>query len=323
MLTSLCNQPCCFDSAQIDIIHCVTLIASPTASHFILNARHSLLDCPQCLNNLPKDDLWFRVSRASIGVFYGMDTLLWFLSILTHFHHLRRLAITISCPIGEFCAHCLIQRILTYLLAISYWFHRSARSCIQSAHMQHPPSPLLCLCTDLLHHKVSLAVSACLGICQNRFLRRTPMKAEESGRANASLGTRQEGRRFEDVGLSLCALPLRILVLGFQRSECWRSAEVRDSGGGNRGVCGKYSMRYSNWGVAPSACTVFILYSRDVKSGSSPVNSGQVRNDLQGGKMGRVLLRSGVVGRGSRDRLDSTTGSWSVDPLRGFQSSRE
>ena len=45
------------------------------------------------------------------------------------------------------------------------------------------------------------------------------MKVEESGRAYASLGTRKEGRGFEDVGLSLCALPLQILVLRFQRSE--------------------------------------------------------------------------------------------------------
>ena len=164
MLTSLCNQLHCFNSAQINIIHCVTLIASPTASRFVLNAFHSLLDCPQCLNNLPKGNLWFRVSRASIGAFCGMDTLLWFLSILTHFHHLRCLAITILCPISEFCAHCLIQCILTYLLVISYWFHRSACSCIWSAHMQHSPSPPLCLCTDLSHHIVSLAVSACLGI---------------------------------------------------------------------------------------------------------------------------------------------------------------
>ena len=45
------------------------------------------------------------------------------------------------------------------------------------------------------------------------------MKVEESRRAYASLGTRQEGGRFEDVGLSLCASPLQILVLGFQRTE--------------------------------------------------------------------------------------------------------
>ena len=55
--------------------------------------------------------------------------------------------------------------------------------------------------------------------CQNRFLRRTPMKAEESGGAYASLGSRQEGGSFKDVGLSVCALPLRILVLGFWRAE--------------------------------------------------------------------------------------------------------
>ena len=30
------------------------------------------------------------------------------------------------------------------------------------------------------------------------------MKAEESGGAYTSLGTRQEGRRFKDVGLSVC-----------------------------------------------------------------------------------------------------------------------
>ena len=50
------------------------------------------------------------------------------------------------------------------------------------------------------------------------------MKAEESGGAYASLGTRQEGRRFEDIGLSICASPLQILVLGFQRAEFRRSA---------------------------------------------------------------------------------------------------
>ena len=60
-----------------------------------------------------------------------------------------------------------------------------------------------------------------------------------------------------------------------------------------------------------------------VKSGSSLGASSQVQNDLQGGEMGRALLRSRVAGRGSRDRLDSTTGSRSVDPLRGFRSSRE
>ena len=45
------------------------------------------------------------------------------------------------------------------------------------------------------------------------------MRVEESGRVYASLGTRQEGGGFEDIGLSVCASPLRILVLGFQRTE--------------------------------------------------------------------------------------------------------
>ena len=44
-------------------------------------------------------------------------------------------------------------------------------------------------------------------------------KSRRSGGAYASLGTRQEGGRFEDIGLSLCASPLRILVLGLQRTE--------------------------------------------------------------------------------------------------------
>ena len=55
--------------------------------------------------------------------------------------------------------------------------------------------------------------------CQKWFLRQTPMKVEESGRVYASLRTRQEGEGIEDIGLSLCALPLQILVLGFQRTE--------------------------------------------------------------------------------------------------------
>ena len=46
-----------------------------------------------------------------------------------------------------------------------------------------------------------------------------------------------------------------------------------------------------------------------VKSGSSLDDSGQVQNNLQGGGMGRALLWSGVAGRGSRDQLDSMTGS--------------
>ena len=41
--------------------------------------------------------------------------------------------------------------------------------------------------------------------------------------------------------------------------------------------------------------------SGNVKSGSSPDDSGQVQSDLQGGEVGRMLLRSGVAGRGSRD----------------------
>ena len=47
---------------------------------------------------------------------------------------------------------------------------------------------------------------------------------EESGGAYASLRTRQGNGRFEDIGLSVCALPLRILVLGFQKTEFRRSA---------------------------------------------------------------------------------------------------
>ena len=50
------------------------------------------------------------------------------------------------------------------------------------------------------------------------------MKVEEGGGAYASLGARQEGGRFEDVGLSVYASPLRILVLGFRRTEFRRSA---------------------------------------------------------------------------------------------------
>ena len=58
------------------------------------------------------------------------------------------------------------------------------------------------------------------------------MKAEESGGAYASLGTRQEGRRFEDVGLSVYASPLRILVLRFWRTEFqWSAVGPKVSGG--------------------------------------------------------------------------------------------
>ena len=55
--------------------------------------------------------------------------------------------------------------------------------------------------------------------CQKQFLQRTPTKVEESGGVYTSLGTRQEGGRFEDIGLSICASPLRILVLRFRRAE--------------------------------------------------------------------------------------------------------
>ena len=57
---------------------------------------------------------------------------------------------------------------------------------------------------------------------------------EESGGMYASLGTRQEGGRFKDVGLSVCASPLRILVLGFRRAEFRRSAVRPKVSGGVR-----------------------------------------------------------------------------------------
>ena len=58
------------------------------------------------------------------------------------------------------------------------------------------------------------------------------MKVEEGGGTYASLGARQEGGRFEDVGLSIYALPLRILVLRFQWTEFQRSVVgPRVSGG--------------------------------------------------------------------------------------------
>ena len=44
-----------------------------------------------------------------------------------------------------------------------------------------------------------------------------------------------------------------------------------------------------------------VQFMPDVKSGSSPDNSGQVWNNLQWGEMGRALLQSRVAGRGSRD----------------------
>ena len=70
--------------------------------------------------------------------------------------------------------------------------------------------------------------------CQNRFLQRTLTKVEESGGVYASLGTRQEGGRFEDVGLSVCASPLRILVLGFRREEFQQLAVGLKVSGGVR-----------------------------------------------------------------------------------------
>ena len=82
---------------------------------------------------------------------------------------------------------------------------------------------------------------------------------QQSGRKWKSI---HECGMFEDIGLSLCALPLQILVLRFQRTEFRQSAEVlkvSSSRGGDRGVCGKYSMRYSNWGTAPSVCRGYIL----------------------------------------------------------------
>ena len=60
------------------------------------------------------------------------------------------------------------------------------------------------------------------------------MKVEESGGAYASLGTRQEGGSFEDIGLSVYAFPLRILVLRFWRTEFQRSAVGPKVSGGIR-----------------------------------------------------------------------------------------
>ena len=70
--------------------------------------------------------------------------------------------------------------------------------------------------------------------CQNWFLQRTLTKVEESRGAYASLGTRQEGGSFEDVGLSIYASPLRILVLGFWRTEFRQSAVGLKVSGGIR-----------------------------------------------------------------------------------------
>ena len=64
-----------------------------------------------------------------------------------------------------------------------------------------------------------------------------PMNSNESKRSGGvytSLGTRQEGGRFEDVGLSLCASPLQILVLRFRRTEFRQSAEGPKVSGGQR-----------------------------------------------------------------------------------------
>ena len=57
---------------------------------------------------------------------------------------------------------------------------------------------------------------------------------EESGGVYASLETRQEDGRFEDIGLSVCASPLQILVLRFQRAEFQRSAVGPKVSGGVR-----------------------------------------------------------------------------------------
>ena len=87
------------------------------------------------------------------------------------------------------------------------------------------------VCGDQVCSQVS---STTVALCQNQFLQRTPTKAEESGGAYASLGTRQEGGRFKDVGLSVCASPLRILVLGFRRAEFQQSAVGLKVSGGVR-----------------------------------------------------------------------------------------
>ena len=58
-----------------------------------------------------------------------------------------------------------------------------------------------------------------------------PMNSNESGRKWKSVC---EGGGFEDVGLSVCALPLQILVLGFQRTEFQRSAGLLKVSGGQR-----------------------------------------------------------------------------------------
>ena len=59
-------------------------------------------------------------------------------------------------------------------------------------------------------------------------------KSRRSGGVYTSLGTRQEGGGFEDIGLSICASPLQILVLGFWRTEFQQSAEVLKVSRGQR-----------------------------------------------------------------------------------------
>ena len=94
------------------------------------------------------------------------------------------------------------------------------------------------------------------------------MKAEVSGGVYASLGTRQGDRRFWGCWLKHMCFTLtntspRILegrVLTISGRAEGQQRDQRDWGDG--GVCGKYSMWYLNWRVAPSACRGYILWQR-------------------------------------------------------------
>ena len=94
------------------------------------------------------------------------------------------------------------------------------------------------------------------------------MKAEVSGGAYASLGTRQGDGRFWGHWLKHMCFALmntsprilegRVPMISGRAEGQWR--DQRDWG--DRGVRGKYSMWYSNWGVAPSACRGYLLWQQ-------------------------------------------------------------
>jgi len=93
---------CCESMSPLLFVQSTSLFCSPSVLQVVSSSTLAaiLSTMPNTSRPHPKAIFWFCISRASIGVFFGMYMSL--SSVLMCFHRLGFLAITISCPTGKF-----------------------------------------------------------------------------------------------------------------------------------------------------------------------------------------------------------------------------